>query len=181
MSSPLVPLAAALCLALVTVPAHAGPAHRHGVARLDIAIEPGRITFELDTPLDNLIGIERAPRTDAERRRADAMVATLRDAGPLFRIDPTAQCRLQDVELTSAVLGLGPPGAPPAPPAKGEHADLEGRFVFACADATKAAHVEVGLFAAYARLKLIEVQVAGPRGQSKHTLKRPAARVVLAK
>jgi hypothetical protein len=174
-----VPRAAALSLALAAGLAAAhGTAHQHGVARLDIAVEPQRITFELDTPLDNLIGIERAPRNDAERQRADAMVATLRDAGPLFTIDPAAQCRLETVELDSAVLGLG---ASAAPPAKGEHADLEGRFVFACADATRAAYADIGLFKTHARLQRLEVQVAGPRGQSRQALKRPAARVVLAK
>lgn len=179
MTSRLASLTAALSLSLAAGLAAAhGSAHQHGVARLDIAVEPTLLTFELDTPLDNLIGIERAPRTAAERERADAMVATLRDAAPLFALDPAAQCRLQTVELTSAVLGLGPAGAPPP---KGEHADLEGRFVFACTDATRAAQVELGLFKAFPRLQRLEVQVAGPRGQSKQALKRPAARVVLAK
>ncbi|EWS55460.1 DUF2796 domain-containing protein [Methylibium sp. T29] len=170
---------AGVCLALGTALAHAhGTAHQHGVAKLDVAVESNRVTFELDTPLDNLIGIERAPRNDAERKRADAAVATLRDAAKLFGFDPAAQCRQQDVELTAPVLGLG---AAAAPSEQGEHADLEGRFVFACADTARASQVDIGLFKAFPKLQQLDVQVAGPHGQSRQTLKRPANKLTLVK
>ena len=56
----------ALCLTPLL--AHAGgKAHVHGVATLDIAVEARKITVQLESPLDNLLGYERTPRTDAER------------------------------------------------------------------------------------------------------------------
>ena len=64
------------------------------MAKLDVAVEPSRVTLELDTPLDNLLGFERAPRTDAERQQADAAVAKLKAAAGLFRIDNAAGCTL---------------------------------------------------------------------------------------
>ena len=72
----------------------AGHAHVHGVAKMDIAVEPKTIVVHLETPLDNLVGFERAPRTDSERQRADEAVARLRAGDELFKFDPG--CRLQD-------------------------------------------------------------------------------------
>jgi len=160
----------------VVGPALAGRAHEHGTARLDIAVAAGRVHIALDTPLDNLLGFERAPRTDAERQRADAAVALLRGADRLFRIDPAAGCSLASVELVSAALKLGDAGAEPR---KGEHADLEGRFDFDCKDGARASFVEVGLFQAFKGFSRIEVQAVTPRGQIKATLRRPASRVPL--
>ena len=59
------------------------------------------------------------------------------------------------------------------------HADLDGEFVFDCADAAKAAHVEVGLFAAFPRLQRLDVQVATAKAQFKRTLRRTAPRLAL--
>lgn len=165
-----------LAAAIAAPPAQAAPAHQHGVARLDVAVEASRVTLYLDTPLDNLLGFERAPRTDAERQQADAAVARLKDADKLFRIDGKAGCKLAKVTLTSAALGLPTAGAPPA---KDEHADLEGRFEFTCTAAAHAGFVEVGLFEAFAQMKRIELQLASPKGQMKATLVRPASRVAL--
>ncbi|MDO9075731.1 MAG: DUF2796 domain-containing protein [Rubrivivax sp.] len=175
MKSPLYLLLLA-ATAAAALPAQAGPAHQHGVARLDVAVEANRVTLYLDTPLDNLLGFERAPRTDAERQQADAAVARLQDAERLFRIDGNAGCKLAKVTLTSAALSLPAPGAPAA---KDDHADLEGRFEFNCTAGARAGFVEVGLFAAFPQLKRIELQLISPKGQMKATLVRPASRVAL--
>jgi predicted secreted protein len=168
-------------LAAAALHAQAGPAHQHGVARLDVAVEANRVTLYLDTPLDNLLGFERAPRTDAERQQADAAVARLKDADKLFRIDGNAGCKLAKVTLTSPALGLPVPasGAPAVPVAKDEHADLEGRFEFSCTAGVRAGFVEVYLFDAFAQMKRIELQLVSPKGQMKATLARPASRVAL--
>lgn len=164
-------------LAAATVCHAAGQAHQHGVAKLDIAIEPTRLTIQLESPLDNLLGFERAPRTDAERKQAAAAIARLRAAESMFRIDPSANCRLAGVELSSSALRLGKPDPHED---KDGHADIDGSFEFECQDATKAAYIEVGLFG-FAHLQRLEVQVATPKGQFKRELKRPASRVVLSK
>ncbi len=169
-------LLAAAATTLLPAPVVAGPAHQHGVAQLDVAVEPNGVTLILDTPLDNLLGFERAPRTDAERQRADAAVARLKAGDTLFRIDGNAGCTLAKVTLTSAALGLGAAGTP-AP--KGEHADLEGRYEFSCKTGARAGFVEVGLFDAFPQMKRVELQLILPRGQMKATLTRPATRVAL--
>ena len=151
----------------------AGKAHVHGAAKLDIAVEATRITVQLESPLDNLLGFERPPRTDAERKQADAMVARLKAAGSMFRIDPAAQCTLGKVGLASSALKLGQPD-----PSEEGHADIDGSFEFNCADAAKAGFIDVDLFE-FKHLKRLEVQVAAPKGQFKRDLKRPATRIDL--
>jgi Protein of unknown function (DUF2796) len=165
----------ALCLALVAHAAAAAPAHEHGAARLDVVVEGGRITLGLEAPLDNLLGFERAPRTDAERRQADAVVATLKAADALFGIDPAAGCRLASVELESATLKLGQA----EPDAREGHADIDAGFAFDCANASRAGFIEVGLFKAFPRLRRLDVQVATGQAQLRRTLTPQASRLTL--
>jgi len=153
----------------------AGHAHVHGVAKLDIAVEATRLTLQMESPLDNLLGFEHAPRSDAERRQADALVAKLKAAGGLFRIDPAAQCTLAHVELASSALKLGNPDL-----SEDGHADIDGTFEFSCTDAAKAVYVDVSLFG-FARMQRLEVQVATSKGQFKRDLKRPDNRIGLTK
>lgn len=150
-------------------------AHAHGAAKLDVGVEATRITFQLETPLDNLVGFERAPRTSAERQRVDAAVAKLRAPDQLFKLDPAAQCRLDKVNLQSTALGLGQPD--PKEAADG-HADLDASFEFSCTDATKARFVDLGLFD-FSRLQRLQAQVATPRQQFKQDMKRPGTRLSL--
>ena len=125
------PLLFAAFLALPVAFAHDSP-HEHGVVHLDVAVEGRRIILLMESPLDNLLGFERAPRDVAERRRADAAVAKLKAADKLFAIDGAAQCKLTKVELSSAALKLGPAAEPGAD----GHADIDGSFEFDCAGRT---------------------------------------------
>jgi hypothetical protein len=151
----------------------AAGAHEHGVAQMDIAVEARSISLGFSTPLDNLVGFERAPRTDSERKRVDEALARLKDGDALFRFDPAAGCKLGSSSIDAPVLGLGKPAA-----GKGEHADLHADYRFDCADAAKAGFVEVGLFE-FNRLKRVQVQMALPKAQLKRELKRPGKRLVL--
>jgi hypothetical protein len=153
-----------------------GRPHVHGAAELDIVIEATQITVQLQTPLDSLLGFERAPRTDAERQSASQAVATLRAADRLFMFTQAAGCKSASVELSSAALALGHPDPSEA---LAEHADLDGNYVFQCANTARLTEVDVALFGAFARLNNIKVEVATARGQFKRELTRPAQRVSL--
>jgi hypothetical protein len=193
--------------------AQAGKAHEHGVARLDIGVEAGRVTVDLELPLEDLVGFARAPRTDAERAAVTKALGRLQEAAGLVRIDAAAGCGLGKVELTAPLWGVGGEAAPaaggasapstpssaaaaagrpstatasaPRPAAaarpQDRHGDLEASYEFRCSNAPAAAFVEVALFDAFARLRRIEVQAVTPRGQMKAVLRRPQARVTLAR
>lgn len=171
--------AALACAAFATLGAHAAP-HVHGAVRLDVTVEPKRLTLQLSSPLEALVGFERAPRTAAERQRVDAALARLKAGATLFAIDPQAGCAAPRIELRSPPLGLG--GAAAAAPAAGDgHAELDGSYEFDCRDAARAGHVDLGLFDAFAGIQRIDVQGVTPRAQFKRTLRRPAARLLLAR
>ncbi len=158
---------------VTTLPAaHAGKAHEHGVAKLDVAIEGNKLTVALESPLDSLLGFERAPGTDAERKAAADVLARLRGGGALFKADAAAQCTLSKAEVTAPVLEPATTAAGKAP--AGEHADLDAIYEYACAQPQQLRTLDLGLFDAFKRMQRIDVQVAGAQGQSKVTLKRPA-------
>jgi hypothetical protein len=183
--------------------AWAGKAHEHGLARLDVGVEAGRVTLSLEVPLEDLVGFERAPRTEAERAAVTAALARLTEVDRLVRIDSAAGCGTGKVVLVAPMWGVGAstvpaagaastaapasaaaaraPSAPAATTAREGHGDLEATFEFRCSAAPRAGHVEVGLFEAFARLKRIEVQAVTPRGQMKVVLRRPQARIGLAR
>lgn len=169
--------ALALSMAAAAGPAcAAGKPHEHGALKLDIAVDGGKLTIVMEAPLDNLLGFEHAPRTDAERKAAADVLSRLRqpDRGtPLFAADAAAQCTLSKAEVQAAVLEAA------SKPAKDEHADLDASYEYTCARPAELRALDVALFEVYKRIQRIDVQVAGPKGQSKVTLKRPARKVPL--
>ncbi|MFZ2989011.1 DUF2796 domain-containing protein [Ideonella sp.] len=155
----------------------AGKAHEHGALKLDIALDGSTLSIDMEAPLDNLLGFERAPRTDAERKAAAEVLARLRSldkTNPLFVPDAAAQCALVKAEVEAPVLESTKPLA------KDDHADVDATYTYTCAQPLALKRLEVRLFDAYKRIARIDVQVAGAKGQSKATLKRPARDVVLA-
>lgn len=169
---------AALAAAPFALQAQSQPAHVHGQIKLDVVVDGPTVVVTMESPLDNFVGFERAPRTDDEKKTVDEAVAKLRAADTLFTIDPAGNCKLGPVDLRAPVLGLGatPGGAPTA-----GHADLDATFAFNCASAAATRFIDVGLFTTFKGPRQIEVQIAAPQGQFKRTLKRPNARIAWSK
>lgn len=172
---------AALLLA-TAAPALAGKAHVHGVVAVAVAVDAAadggaQLTVQLDAPLDSLVGYERRPRTAAERAAADAALATVR--GGSWVVPPAAAgCTLAGVEVDAPVLQAGPADAP-APAAADGHAELAATATWRCRTPAALAAVELALFERFTRIQRIDVQVAGPAGQLRHTLRRPVRTVPL--
>jgi Protein of unknown function (DUF2796) len=166
-------------LALSTSAAWAGKAHEHGVMKLDVVLEGSTLSVNLQSPLDSFLGFERAPRTDAERKAAADLLARLRGPNqgqPLFAADAAAQCTMSKAEVRAPVLATSAVAA-----AQDGHADLDAEYTFTCARPAELKVLDLGLFEAFRRLQRIDVQVAGPQGQSRVTLKRPARSIKLAR
>ncbi|MDZ4360430.1 MAG: DUF2796 domain-containing protein [Variovorax sp.] len=164
-------LTAAALFAVATFPAQAQQhAHVHGQLKLDVAIDGPTIVIAMESPLDNIVGFERAPKTDAEKKTVEAAIAQLRAADKLFTIDPAANCKLGPVDLRSGALGLGNPD----PAESSGHADLDASFSFNCTQAAAAKFIDLNLFAAFKGARQIDVQIASAQGQFKRQLKRPS-------
>lgn len=137
--------------------AQAAPAHVHGEARLEISIDREQLVVALESPLDNLLGFEHAPRNAAERQAIQAMAAKLKEAGKVLVPSAAAQCVSTGVELDSPVLS--------GKPEPGSHNDLDARYTWRCAKPEALRDVATGLFADFPRLQRIVVEFAGPQGQ----------------
>ena len=171
-----------VALLLSTLWAAAGKPHEHGVVRLDVSLDGSRLRIDLAAALDNWLGFERAPRTDAERKAATDVLARLRHPGQspaLFSTDAAAQCKLATAEVFAPVLEPSAGSAARNPTSA--HADLEASYEFDCDQPTQLRTLDVGLFDAYRRIQVIHVQLATAKQQAKVTLRRPARTVSLAR
>jgi len=144
-------------------------AHVHGLVRLDVAIDGKRLTVQLEAPLDSLLGFEHRPRTAAQKQAADALLKQMNDGAKMIRPEGAASCKSTKTTVESEALQ----SANPVDGKNEEHADLDASFEFACEQPDKLTFIEIEFFDAFKRIQKIEVQVAGAKGQSKQTLKRP--------
>lgn len=147
-------------------------AHQHGGLRLDLVLDGDLLTITLDAPLDSLLGYERAPRTAAERRAAEQLLAGLRAPAGLIEPEAAAGCRFESAEVEAPVLDA-------APATRGEgHADLEATLRWRCARPEALRGVELaGLLKRHPRIVRIEAQVVTPAGQFRPPLRRPQTRL----
>ncbi|CAN7720687.1 DUF2796 domain-containing protein [Pseudorhodoferax sp. LjRoot39] len=185
-SSPICRVLAACGLALaLAAPAfaqHDHKAHAHGRIELDVAVDAQRISLRMESPLHDLLGFERAPRSVAERGRVTALIERLRAADKLFVVDAAGECQLADATVEAPVLGLGgaATAASAAAPDAEAHADLVLTANFDCRKAAAAQHLDVRLFDAFPGVRTVAAQVAGPKGQGLTLLRKAAARLPLA-
>jgi Protein of unknown function (DUF2796) len=176
------PGAIALCMACAwpnRTSAEAPGAHQHGVAELRIVIEGSRLEVVLETPLDNMVGFEHAPRNDRQRDAVRAMASKLRQP-QMFLPTPAARCKSVSTKLESGVLPpelLGESGtvkpAPAQPAAKGEqHADLDATYIWNCEAPPQLNGLDTALMQTFRGLRQVDVQIVGPTGQSATRLKQ---------
>lgn len=164
-----------------------GP-HVHGVGQVQVAVDGTLLTIVLSSPLDNLLGFERAARTAQEKVAVSRVNEQLRKPQALFQPASEADCVVSSTTIDAPVLDAGPAAnaAPgdvatggkvkakdkPAHADAGGHADLTAEYVFRCAHPERLRGMEVRLFEAFRGLRQLDVRVAGSRGQSAMTLRR---------
>jgi len=153
----------ACCIAL-TLPlfAHSAPAHVHGVAKMDLAVDGNKLTLSMEMPLDNLVGFEHLPKTDKQKAALAEAMASLKNAADLFVPTVAAGCKVDTVDV----------GDPfPGGKAKADgHADVDADYVFRCAQPAALKGLETKLFKRFGRLHRVDVQRATAAGQGAATL-----------
>ena len=154
-----------LCLAAASPGALAQGAHVHGSAELRVAVENSRLTVEFRSPLNNLVGFEHAPRTDAQRAAVKAMTASLNRPDTLLKLPKAAACTAAPARIESPLDS--PKSAKTARKGRDDdHAELTAAYRFDCASVHALDSIEVAIFDAFPRTTAIQAQVIGPRGQS---------------
>ena len=157
-------------------------AHVHGEAVLEIVIEPGKLSLRLETPQHNLLGHERAPRNEAERRAAAALRQRLLAGSALFALPAERGCVQAKADLEAPAL-LSPANANAnvnvnanaKAVAVAGHADVVVSYQFDCQSTAGLKSLAVGgLFDAFPGLQRIQGQVASSAGARQVTTQRPA-------
>lgn len=165
-----------LLLSFFALPAFAHKGHVHGVGKLEVVVDGEQLRLRLESPLDNLLGFERAPRDDRERAAVRDMAAKLRQGERLFVPTGAARCRLAEVVIESPVLdpsllseagGAGRPAWRAAPQDHDDgHADLVAQYRFVCDRPAALTGMEVRLADQFKGLRRIDAQVVAPGKQS---------------
>lgn len=159
--------AAAAALVLSAAQGH-GQAHQHGVVSVTLALDGQALSLNLDAPLHDLVGFERAPRTAAEKAAAAAVLKQLDPGGGLWQPTPEAGCTLAGTRVDAPVLQQQQAAAD-------GHADLEAVYEFRCEQPARLTGVAHTLFKAFPRIARIDFQYALPGGQGKAQLRKPQA------
>ncbi|KIH75922.1 Protein of unknown function [Geoalkalibacter ferrihydriticus] len=158
--------------------------HEHGAADLRIAVDGPILLIQIESPLDNLVGFEHRPRTDAERAALADMEEMLAQFDRLFLLPEAATCTLRDRHLQS-----------PWPQNVSEHshdhkhddkhdlghshADITLTYELECANPQALTAVEVRWFEVFPRTERIRAETATPRGQGSSTLRKGNPRLPL--
>ncbi len=146
-----------LIMTLLSIPAFAAPhsAHVHGAAEMDIVVEGKKIVITFESPADNLLGFERAPKSDYEKNKVKDVAAQLQFASNMFA--PNAECKSGKPVVTMPAFG------------KGEHSDISAEYVFECSNL--ATQIKLPLWQLFPGVKNVTVNLVDSKGQKQLKLK----------
>jgi hypothetical protein len=174
-------------------------AHEHGKATLDVALDGGRLEVRLATPAINVLGFERAPRTDAERQAVADATALLGRHKDLFSFPVAARCAGYPSKVTApewAGAGGGDKGGKGGKDAKHDHdhdhdhakdhdhgdhdhADYVATWTFTCAVPAALAFVDAPLVGRLQPGTTVQANVITDALQNRQDLTAAAARIRL--
>lgn len=148
---------------------HQHGAHEHGKVTVNVALDGTLLAIELEAPAVNVVGFERAPRTEAEQAAARAAAALLESGRGLVGVPRGALCRLEQASLE----------APQWSGDSGGHAEYHARYRYRCRNPQALDHVELWLLRHLRDLGRAQVNVVSATTQTTLALQPPAARVPL--
>lgn len=154
--------------------AYAAP-HVHGAATLQIAIDGKNVGVTLISPLESLLGFERAPRNDKEHQAVQKMMMQLNNPAVWLIPSAAARCTPAKPQVNAPALESKrhkSHGHGPHEKHDEEHAELEVIISFHCAEPAALRTMEVRLFDAFPRLQRLQAEVAAPGKQAAANLTR---------
>lgn len=146
-------------------------AHVHGVGELDVVSEGNGVSVSLFSPLNNVLGFERTPKTSAEKEKATKAVSLLK-AGSIVAFNPEAKCTRVDAVLTSDVLNPHSHGPDDKPQqhSDSDHSDILMRWEFQCENPRQLQTLTVRVFSLFPLFNELQAQVVMPGRQMGTTL-----------
>ena len=171
---------ATLALALPALTARAQdvrqlPPHVHGVSELTIAVEGKKLSIELHSPGNDIVGFEFAPSTDAQRAAVAAATALLKDPIALLGIPTAAQCTVGKASVSvpeeentedAATPGAGPAPVTPAPAgaAAPRHAEFQNAYELTCGNISAITGLNFAFFQKFPNAQTIHMDVVSAKG-----------------
>jgi hypothetical protein len=136
--------------------------HVHGEAEVEISLEPsGRVSGQLRAAMDAFLPFEHVPKTDAQRKQLSQLRENLRQVSFLLSANAEAGCTQTSIQTESALFKDKAPSG---------HSDLELQFSLQCANPSALRQFSFDILKRPGRLKKVELEFAGPKGQSKAIL-----------
>jgi hypothetical protein len=124
------------------------PAHVHGGAKLNIAIEGKDATIQLETPADGIVGFEHAAVTAADKKQQSAGLDTLKNRiAEMVIFDRSAACTF----TARKVAVEKDPGE--------DHADVNAEFGVTCGKPPAGTTLRFGFSKIFPRIVDVEVQL----------------------
>lgn len=75
--------------------------HEHGKVAVNIAIDGNIFSAEVTAPAINVVGFERAPKNDTEKKMVADAEKWLTSGRNAFGVAPAAQCKLKSTQVTT--------------------------------------------------------------------------------
>jgi hypothetical protein len=146
-------------IAAVSIPvlsmAHDHAAHVHGAAEIDVVVDGKKVLITLESPADNLLGFEHAPKSDYEKNKLKDVTAQLQFAANVFALN--AECKSSKPVVTMPTFS------------KGEHSDISAEYAFECSN--QATQIKLPLWQNFPGFKGLTVNLATEKGQKQLKLK----------
>ena len=192
-------LAAGLALAAAAGAGYAherqAGAHEHGRGTLNIALEGGRLSMELEAPGADIVGFEHKARTQKQKAAVERAEEQLGAPQALFQLPAAAGC---EFEASSVSLeghhdhGREAKDHDHAHGAKAhshkhddaaggqaEHSSFRAEYAFNCTAPTNLTTIGFDYFKVFAGAQKLDVTVIGPKQQSRFEVSRTKPRLDL--
>lgn len=140
--------------------------HVHGIVTLNLALEGGLLSAQLETPAIHVLGFENVPKTPEQKSATAAADTWLQSGKNILAVPRNAGCRLEKVTYQAPKLGPG-------------HADYRARFDFRCSNPAALAWTEFSALDKLKEVEKVEVNLITASAQRQITLQGGARRITL--
>jgi hypothetical protein len=164
------------CPALADEHRQLGP-HQHGHGKLNIAIENGEVSMDLDVPGADIVGFEHEPSTPEQKAAFEAGKAKLADALSIFKMPAAAGCTVKEAKVS--IEGEHEEDTPKGATASAHeaeeehhHSDFNVDYKLQCQSVAKLTAIDFDYFKAFAGARVLEVTIITPKGQNSYEVTR---------
>ncbi len=140
--------------------------HVHGIVTLNLALEGGLLSAQIETPAIHVLGFESVPKTPEQKAATATADNWLRSGRNILAVPRNAGCRLEKVDYQAPKLGPG-------------HADYRARFDYRCSNPAALVWTEFSALDKLQEVEKVEVNLITASAQRQITLQSGARRITL--